>query len=251
MNRLKDYVEVQFQNFPATEESLTIKANILASMEDKYADLVGSGTPDDKAFEIVSNQFGDIDELRDVLFTSNTVPVYEKLKGYAIFFQKPYHSRLLILFSAFLSVFILIAGFHVEIWLLAIMTIFTLIFFVFTVLMHPSHFDDPPKDLHHYISSRQFTLALFSSLLTALVLIVSILNHLFIIFPWIYSRALQTVFIDGIYLYNLPYHFRDVIVLELISIFFIFLILFITMLIIAGRIHNQPAKASDNENEIE
>ena len=67
MEALKNYVTTMFHKLPTTQESLDIKENILISMEDKYADLIANGKTEDEAFQIVIDQFGDINELKEVL----------------------------------------------------------------------------------------------------------------------------------------------------------------------------------------
>jgi len=67
MKALRIYVETMFYNFPTTQECLDIKANILTSMEDKYADLIANDKTEEEAFAIVTSRFGDINELKEVL----------------------------------------------------------------------------------------------------------------------------------------------------------------------------------------
>lgn len=79
MNTLENYVEAMFNDFPKTKENLDVKANILASMEDKYDDLIANGKTEQVALGIVISQFGDISELKEAFGISSTDDVIEYL----------------------------------------------------------------------------------------------------------------------------------------------------------------------------
>lgn len=79
MNTLENYVEAMFNDFLKTKENLDVKANILASMEDKYDDLIANGKTEQLALGIVISQFGDISELKEAFGISSTDDVIEYL----------------------------------------------------------------------------------------------------------------------------------------------------------------------------
>ena len=186
MDKLKNYVEEKFQNFPVTEESSDIKADILASVEDKYRDLIESGKTDEEAFEVISGQFGDVDELKEALFIPKSF--YENLYNVSSFFQKASHTCLLILATTLLLFFIFWFGFASGFFIIMYLLTFIAVFSTIKVLMHPKHFDD---DLPGYHTTDKCTFQLFYSLFTTLLLFGGIFVQVSIIDPWIYSRAIQ------------------------------------------------------------
>lgn len=115
MDTLKDYVEAMFHDFPKTEENLEVKANILASMEDKYEGLIAEGKSIQEATGIVITQFGDINELKEaygVLASGTDIECLatERLNKYLSFWQKYAHGVALsagMLIIAFLALILL------------------------------------------------------------------------------------------------------------------------------------------------
>jgi len=97
METLKNYIESKFCDFPRTQEILDIKANILISMEDKYADLIENKKTSEEALEIVLNQFGDITELKEALniTSSGSFDLISKLESSSSYFQKPFRAWVL------------------------------------------------------------------------------------------------------------------------------------------------------------
>jgi len=65
MKKIRDYVEVMFQEFPKTKKINDVKANIIDAMESKYEDLIADGINEQEAVGIVIGQFGNIDELKE------------------------------------------------------------------------------------------------------------------------------------------------------------------------------------------
>lgn len=63
MNTIKTYLDNVFAAFPKTEQVLTIKREMLASMEEKYYALKDTGKSEHEAVASVIANFGDIDEI--------------------------------------------------------------------------------------------------------------------------------------------------------------------------------------------
>ncbi|WP_159633881.1 permease prefix domain 1-containing protein [Erysipelothrix anatis] len=85
MQQIRDYVDVMFKSLPQTQEVLSIKANILDSMETKYEQYRQEGMDEATAIGRVIGEFGSIDDLKEALnleepavdaFDSRTVETY-------------------------------------------------------------------------------------------------------------------------------------------------------------------------------
>ena len=63
MNTINNYVETMFMNLPDTEELQLMKDDILGNMEEKYQELLVSGSSENEAIGLVISEFGNIDEL--------------------------------------------------------------------------------------------------------------------------------------------------------------------------------------------
>ena len=63
MNTIREYVEQMFNGVPMNDETIQLKADILANLEDKYLALKEEGATEHEAIGAVIVEFGDIDEL--------------------------------------------------------------------------------------------------------------------------------------------------------------------------------------------
>ena len=63
MNTINNYVETMFMNLPDTEELQLMKDDIFGNMEEKYQELLVSGSSENEAIGLVISEFGNIDEL--------------------------------------------------------------------------------------------------------------------------------------------------------------------------------------------
>ncbi|MCR5250783.1 MAG: permease prefix domain 1-containing protein [Lachnospiraceae bacterium] len=67
METIKNYLEQMFANMPRTPEVLRAKQELLQMMEDKYNELISEGKTENEAVGTVISEFGNLDELADVL----------------------------------------------------------------------------------------------------------------------------------------------------------------------------------------
>ena len=67
METIKNYLETMFANMPNTESVRKAKAELLQMMEDKYNELIESGHTENAAVGEVIADFGNLDELADIL----------------------------------------------------------------------------------------------------------------------------------------------------------------------------------------
>ncbi len=74
MEKITQYVENLFFDFPKTEEVARLKMQIIDSLVEKYQDLISSGKNEDEAFGIVVAEFGNIEELKKEF----DIPYYQK-----------------------------------------------------------------------------------------------------------------------------------------------------------------------------
>ncbi|MDZ7836000.1 MAG: permease prefix domain 1-containing protein [Alkalibacterium sp.] len=63
MNIIREYIDQMFKGVPVNEETVQLKADILANLEDKYTALKEGGASEHEAIGVVIAEFGDIDEL--------------------------------------------------------------------------------------------------------------------------------------------------------------------------------------------
>ncbi|MGP6146154.1 permease prefix domain 1-containing protein [Jeotgalibaca sp. A122] len=63
MNMIHSYVDSVFEKLPKNQEMNRLKAEMLASMEEKYRDLIEQGTTENEAIGTVLAEFGNIDEI--------------------------------------------------------------------------------------------------------------------------------------------------------------------------------------------
>lgn len=74
MNKIKNYVEELFKDVKKTRKSEELKEEIIADLEEKYQDLVKTGTNEKDAYNEVICGIGDVDELLKELKT----PLYHE-----------------------------------------------------------------------------------------------------------------------------------------------------------------------------
>lgn len=67
MNTIRNYLDNMFLGLPQTEDVMRAKRELLAMMEDKYNELKNDGKTDNEAVGIVISEFGNLDELAEVL----------------------------------------------------------------------------------------------------------------------------------------------------------------------------------------
>lgn len=63
MEAITTYLDNMFANLPKTEATQKMKSDMLADMEEKYAELKKAGKTDNEAIGIVISEFGNMDEL--------------------------------------------------------------------------------------------------------------------------------------------------------------------------------------------
>ena len=73
MEIIKNYLESMFAELPNTQEVRNAKSELLQMMEDKYNELIASGTPENTAVGTVISEFGNLDELAESLGLSGAV----------------------------------------------------------------------------------------------------------------------------------------------------------------------------------
>lgn len=67
METIKNYLETMFANLPNTAEVLRAKSELYSMMEDKYTELISEGKHENEAVGIIISEFGNLEELGDVL----------------------------------------------------------------------------------------------------------------------------------------------------------------------------------------
>jgi len=67
METIKNYLETMFASLPNTESVRKAKAELLQMMEDKYNELIADGHTENSAVGEVISNFGNLDELADIL----------------------------------------------------------------------------------------------------------------------------------------------------------------------------------------
>lgn len=73
MEIIKNYLETMFANMPNTEAVRKAKAELLAMMEDKYAELLNEGRSENEAVGTIISEFGNLDELAEDLGVAKEV----------------------------------------------------------------------------------------------------------------------------------------------------------------------------------
>jgi len=71
VNTIKNYLESMFANMPNTEEVLKAKDELWQMMEDKYNELIAEGKTENEAVGTVISEFGNLEDLKDVLGLQN------------------------------------------------------------------------------------------------------------------------------------------------------------------------------------
>lgn len=67
MNTIRNYLDNMFLGLPQTDDVIRAKRELLAMMEDKYNELKNHGKTENEAIGIVISEFGNLDELAEVL----------------------------------------------------------------------------------------------------------------------------------------------------------------------------------------
>lgn len=67
METIKNYLETMFASLPNTSSVRKAKSELLQMMEDKYNELIAEGHSENEAVGIVISNFGNLDELSDIL----------------------------------------------------------------------------------------------------------------------------------------------------------------------------------------
>ena len=67
METIKKYLEAMFANLPRTPEVIKAKDELWQMMEDKYTELIGEGKTENEAVGTVISEFGNLEDLADVL----------------------------------------------------------------------------------------------------------------------------------------------------------------------------------------
>ena len=84
MEAIRNYLESMFANLPNTPEVIKAKAELWQMMEDKYNELKEEGTSENEAVGKVISEFGNLDELAEILGIQQAVQT-----------QVPYQGRVL------------------------------------------------------------------------------------------------------------------------------------------------------------
>ena len=71
MNTIRSYLESMFAKLPNTPDVIKAKCELGQMMEDKYTGLVNEGKSENEAVAQVISEFGNLDELGDVLGISS------------------------------------------------------------------------------------------------------------------------------------------------------------------------------------
>jgi len=67
METIRNYLESMFANLPNTPGVMRAKDELLSMMEDKFTELISQGKPKNEAVGIVISEFGNLDELAELL----------------------------------------------------------------------------------------------------------------------------------------------------------------------------------------
>ena len=74
MEKIRNYLETMFRNMPDTPEVRRAKDELGQMMEDKYASLLEEGIPENEAISHVLAEFGNLDDLSEVLDIQRYLP---------------------------------------------------------------------------------------------------------------------------------------------------------------------------------
>ena len=228
MDTLKNYVENMFHDhLPTTEESLEIKANILTSMEDKYADLLANNKTEEEALQIVINQFGDINELKEELNLSSndSFSLNRELRNLSSYFQKPLRAWILSFCTATILLYTLIWGWNANVF--GFFVFFAILFLYLIIHILSGTPLSKPSD---NTSSENW--ALITSIGIIVFLILAFLAYMHIIDSFALTRA------------NGEIHINDnlVTIVEVLFISFAIIIPFLVILIASGRFLRRSAR---------
>ena len=65
MEKIKNYLDTMFSNFPKTDEVEKAKSELYQMMEDKYTELVDEGKSENEILGIIIGEFGNVSELAE------------------------------------------------------------------------------------------------------------------------------------------------------------------------------------------
>ena len=230
MDTLKKYVETLFHDhLPTTEESLEIKSNILTSMEDKYADLLASNKTEEEALEIVINQFGDINELKEALNVNSSFSLTRELSNLSSYFQKPLRAWILSFCTAIILLFAFIWGWNVNVFGFVVFLTILFLYLIIHIL------SSTPCKTSNSTSSENWTL----------IASVGIIAFHFLA----YLAFIHIIEEFAIIRTNGEIHINDVLVhiIEIIFISFTIFTSFITILIASGRLPKRSTSTSKSK----
>jgi hypothetical protein len=74
MDTIKGYLDTMFANLPATDSVMRAKEELWGMMEDKYNELIRDGMSENEAVGTVITEFGNLNELTDILGLNDEVP---------------------------------------------------------------------------------------------------------------------------------------------------------------------------------
>ena len=80
METIKNYLETMFSNIPDTPQSRKAKQELLSMMEDKYNELISSGMPENEVIGTIITEFGNADELKELLGQSQPGTAVEAVR---------------------------------------------------------------------------------------------------------------------------------------------------------------------------
>ncbi len=81
METLRNYLETIFGALPKTQAAQSLKAEMLANMEEKFQDLVRQGKNEAEAIGKIISEFGTVEELRAALEAEESHAQYKRKKG--------------------------------------------------------------------------------------------------------------------------------------------------------------------------
>ena len=80
METINNYLDNMFKGLPNNSNVIDAKNELRQMMEDKYEQLLSEGKSDNEAVGIVISQFGNLDEISDLLGISSDIENREILK---------------------------------------------------------------------------------------------------------------------------------------------------------------------------
>lgn len=78
METIKNYLDTMFANIPDNEETRRAKQELFSMMEDKYNELISSGMPKNEVIGTIITEFGNTDELMEILGVGNKTKGFEE-----------------------------------------------------------------------------------------------------------------------------------------------------------------------------